>query len=69
MAPAASPGSKLETPAIGNVPAARRARCMFCHALIGDEGAGFLDHVKGSPGCQAAYDAWLDNLDHDRPAG
>jgi hypothetical protein len=64
-----TPGSTLETPAIGNVPAARRARCMFCHELIGDEGAGFLDHLKQSPDCEKAYRDWLDHLDEDRPGG
>lgn len=45
------------------------ANCLFCGAGLADEGASFLDHMKAAPACRDAYDAWLENLDHDWPGG
>jgi hypothetical protein len=63
-------GSVLETQAIGSVPEeAQRARCMFCHAPLDNEGPAFVDHIRTSPDCEAAYEAWLQHLDEDRSGG
>lgn len=60
----------VTTPAIGHVPpAGQRARCMFCEAPLEDEGPAFIDHVRANAACREAYEAWLDNLDMDRPSG
>lgn len=45
------------------------ANCMFCGQGITDEGAGFLDHISGRPGCQDAYATWVENLQGDWGGG
>jgi hypothetical protein len=45
------------------------ANCLFCGSKLQDEGAAFLSHMTAKPGCHDAYDAWVANLDHDRPGG
>ncbi|HEV8360265.1 MAG TPA: hypothetical protein VGR28_07420 [Candidatus Thermoplasmatota archaeon] len=65
-----APEGVVTAQAIGHVPPMRRgAKCMFCEAPILDEGAPFIDHIRGNPACASAYEAWLDNLDTDRPSG
>ncbi|MGQ0537035.1 MAG: hypothetical protein ACT4PT_13310 [Methanobacteriota archaeon] len=28
-----------------------------------------MDHVRATPSCAVAYEAWLEHLDEDRPGG
>jgi len=42
---------------------------MFCHALIDNEGLGFIDHIALTPDCADAYESWLEHLDEDRGGG
>jgi len=45
------------------------AACMFCGTPLANEGGPFLDHVDQTPGCRAAYRAWLENLNGDWHGG
>lgn len=56
-------------PAAMKVPTRWEANCLFCGQGLEDEGAGFLTHMAGKPACHDAYDAWVENLDHDRLGG
>lgn len=55
--------------ALGAEPEGDVRQCMFCGRPIADRGLGFLQHLDQNPECQAAYDAWLERLDQDRPGG
>ncbi|HEV8359175.1 MAG TPA: hypothetical protein VGR28_01840 [Candidatus Thermoplasmatota archaeon] len=61
----------MPTPKLAEAPLRTRweANCLFCGDQLPDEGPAFLDHVGAKPACHDAYDAWLENLDHDRPGG
>lgn len=50
-------------------PTAWEANCLFCGTQLHDEGEGFLAHMGATPDCHDAYDAWVANLDLDRPGG
>jgi hypothetical protein len=42
---------------------------MFCGNPIVDRGAAYMDHLRASPDCGTAYEAWLERLDEDRAGG
>ncbi len=37
-------------------------KCDFCGAALEDMMVGFLDHVDANPGCNAAWQAWRENV-------
>jgi len=39
--------------------------CPWCGAAIRDGGAGFIDHIKVSAECEAAFEAWRENIADD----
>jgi len=43
--------------------------CPFCDAELPDPGAGFIDHLDDSDGCEAGFDEWRSNLADDLRGG
>lgn len=40
-------------------------QCPFCGASLSSPGAGFVDHIGESPGCESAFDDWRDRVGGD----
>lgn len=48
---------------------AQAPACEFCGAPLDDLGESYYDHLRTSKRCEAAWQAWLDNLVLDHPGG
>jgi len=43
--------------------------CPFCDSELESPGAGFVDHLDDSPGCEADFDTWQSRIAGDVPGG
>lgn len=42
---------------------------MFCGTALPNRGEAYYDHLRSTPGCEAAWREWRDRLDEDRRSG